>query len=413
MGAAERMTVPLRDIRPSGQNPRRDFGDIGALAETIRATGGEPVNPPVLVRDGNVFRIVDGERRYRALVKIYGKDSDRGVAALVYDALDDANEAVAMMATDDKRQLAEEERARGVQQMLLLGVDAERVAAASRATRGQVAAARMMAPLVPVGAQVTLDQMLAASELPEGDAERVLGARDWRWVLSDIKERDRKAKRSAQVRAALERAGVAVADAPADGMVLAKTVYDYSGVKISDITSAARRLPEGGAAVPVAHGVELWVPEGAALAPVPGEGGAEADAERERLIAAADDLRGRAVRFALCGDWGYAPEVADAARARRTPLDYWDQRLAEEFGLGGELEERAGADAAGGWEMRRALLAAARDVEAPRSSQGEALRRWAEKALDAVSLLAAAGLDTSSEVDRRLVRELVSIADGE
>ena len=413
MGAAERMTVPLRDIRPSGQNPRRDFGDIGALAETIRATGGEPVNPPVLVRDGNVFRIVDGERRYRALVKIYGKDSDRGVAALVYDALDDANEAVAMMATDDKRQLAEEERARGVQQMLLLGVDTERVAAASRATRGQVAAARMMAPLVPEGAQVTLDQMLAASELPEGDAERVLRASNWRWELADIKERDRKEKRAAQLRAALKRAGVTVADAAAEGMVLADTVYYYSGRKVSDYTEAARRLPEGGAAVVAEAGVELWVPEGAALAPAAGEGGSDADPALERRRAAADDLRGRAVRFALCGDWGYAPEVADAARARRTPLDYWDRKIAGEFGLDGELEGLAGSDGTGNWEMRLALLAAARDVEAPRSSQGEALRRWAEKALDAVSLLAAAGLDTSSEVDRRLVRELVAVADGE
>ena len=410
MGAAERMTVPLRDIRPSGQNPRRDFGDIGALAETIRATGGEPVNPPVLVRDGNVFRIVDGERRYRSLVKIYGKGSDRGVAALVYDALDDANEAVAMMATDDKRQLAEEERARGVQQMLLLGVDTERVAAASRATRGQVAAARMMAPLVPEGAQVTLDQMLAASELPEGDAERVLGASNWRWELADIRERDRKEKRAAQLRAALERAGVAVAEAAPEGMVLADTVYDYSGRKVSDFSDASRRLPEGGAAVVTGGGVELWVPVGSALAPT---GAAEDDPEAERRRAAADDLRGRAVRFALCGDWGYAPEVADAARARRTPLDYWDQKLAGEFGLGGELEERAGSDGTGAWEMRRALLDAARAVEAPRSLKGDALRKAAAEVLEAVSLLAAAGLDTSSEADRRLVRELVAMADGD
>lgn len=61
-----RERVSLADIRPSKENPRSDFGDIAALADSIRATGNEPVNPPVVVRDGNVYRIVDGERRYRA-----------------------------------------------------------------------------------------------------------------------------------------------------------------------------------------------------------------------------------------------------------------------------------------------------------------------------------------------------------
>lgn len=53
----EKRAVRLGDIRPSGQNPREDFGDIGALARSIEATGGEPLNPPVVVADGNVFRI--------------------------------------------------------------------------------------------------------------------------------------------------------------------------------------------------------------------------------------------------------------------------------------------------------------------------------------------------------------------
>lgn len=69
----EKKSVRLGDIRPSGQNPREDFGDIGALARSIEATGGEPLNPPVVVADGNVYRIVDGERRYRALSSIYGE----------------------------------------------------------------------------------------------------------------------------------------------------------------------------------------------------------------------------------------------------------------------------------------------------------------------------------------------------
>lgn len=102
----EKRQVRLGDIRPSEQNPREDFGDIGALARSIEATGGEPLNPPVVVADGNVFRIVDGERRYRALSSIYGED--REVSALVADTMDEANELVAMLATDDKRHLTED-----------------------------------------------------------------------------------------------------------------------------------------------------------------------------------------------------------------------------------------------------------------------------------------------------------------
>ena len=84
----EKRQVRLGDIRPSEQNPREDFGDIGALARSIEATGGEPLNPPVVVADGNVYRIVDGERRYRALSSIYGED--REVSALVADTMDEA-----------------------------------------------------------------------------------------------------------------------------------------------------------------------------------------------------------------------------------------------------------------------------------------------------------------------------------
>ena len=172
----EKKSVRLGDIRPSEQNPREDFGDIGALARSIEATGGEPLNPPVVVADGNVYRIVDGERRYRALSSIYGED--REVSALVADTMDEANELVAMLATDDKRQLTEAERARGVQQMLVLGVDEQRIERASRATAGQIRAARRLRGSIE-GRQVTLEQLEAASAFDdEKDIEAVLAAGD-------------------------------------------------------------------------------------------------------------------------------------------------------------------------------------------------------------------------------------------
>lgn len=212
----EKKSVRLGDIRPSGQNPREDFGDIGALARSIEATGGEPLNPPVVVADGNVFRIVDGERRYRALSSIYGED--REVSALVADTMDEANELVAMLATDDKRQLTEAERARGVQQMLVLGVDEQRIERASRATAGQIRAARRLRGSIE-GRQVTLEQLEAASAFDdERDVEAVLAAGDgWAGKADQIRRRNERDEAKAEDYDAFGDAAIPVVTERPDG----------------------------------------------------------------------------------------------------------------------------------------------------------------------------------------------------
>lgn len=214
----EKRTVRLGDIRPSEQNPREDFGDIGALARSIEATGGEPLNPPVVVADGNVFRIVDGERRYRALSSIYGED--REVSALVAESMDEANELVAMLATDDKRQLTETERARGVQQMLVLGVDEQRIERASRATARQIRAARRLRGSIE-GRQVTLEQLEAASAFDdEKDVEAVLAAGEgWADKADRIRRRIEREEAKAEDYDAFGDAGIPVAKEKPEGFV--------------------------------------------------------------------------------------------------------------------------------------------------------------------------------------------------
>lgn len=215
----EKRQVRLGDIRPSGQNPREDFGDIGALARSIEATGGEPLNPPVVVADGNVFRIVDGERRYRALSSIYGED--REVSALVAESMDEANELVAMLATDDKRQLTEAERARGVQQMLVLGIDEQRIERASRATAGQIRAARKLRGRIDAGVQVTLEQLEAASAFDdEKDVEAVLAAGDgWAGKADQIRRRNEREEAKAEDYDAFGDAGIPVVKEKPEGFV--------------------------------------------------------------------------------------------------------------------------------------------------------------------------------------------------
>ena len=215
----EKRQVRLGDIRPSEQNPRENFGDIGALARSIEATGGEPLNPPVVVADGNVYRIVDGERRYRALSSIYGED--REVSALVADTMDETNELVAMLATDDKIQLTEAERARGVQQMLVLGIDEQRIERASRATAGQIRAARKLRGRIDAGAQVTLEQLEAASAFDdEKDIEAVLAAGyGWAGKADSIRRRNEREEAKAEDYDAFGDAGIPVVKEQPDGFV--------------------------------------------------------------------------------------------------------------------------------------------------------------------------------------------------
>lgn len=172
MGNSFKLTILLSEIEP-GNNPRKDFGDIDALAATIEATGGQPVNPLIVVRDGNKFRLVDGERRYRAMVKLHGKDGM--VDALCFGDYDEAQEAVAMIATDDKMQLSEAERAQGFQQMMLLGVESRTIAKAMHRKTADIAAARAVAKEAP--AQATIDQMICAAQFDsEEDRAAVLAA---------------------------------------------------------------------------------------------------------------------------------------------------------------------------------------------------------------------------------------------
>lgn len=410
---ALRAFVPLCDIRPSETNPRRDFGDIHALAETIRATGGEPVNPPVLVRDGRVCRIVDGERRYRALCEIYGKDSTHPVRALVYEELERANESVAMLATDDKRQLSEEERARGVQQMLLLGVDEGRIARASRATAGQVGAVRRLAGKVPEGVQPTLEQFLAADELGGEDAERVLASTSWRLEVSNIRERRRSEEKVAKIRRRLESLGVEVVDEAPEGTVRLEDVWDPSPKTASELAS---RMPEGAVAVLAMSPVRLaaFGPQGSAMAP---RGPEVADPDLLREGAAVADLMGRALRFVILGEGAVLMACEEAVRLACDRREKWARDRARNpyaRDLSSELEEMPGnCGSPSLYEVRAALVEEICSHLWFRRAgwmTGKDLSGCARDFLDAADLLAAAGMRPEGD-DTWLSERLFDLAE--
>ena len=309
----EKRAVRLGDIRPSGQNPREDFGDIGALARSIEATGGEPLNPPVVVADGNVYRIVDGERRYRALSSIYGED--REVSALVADTMDEANELVAMLATDDKRQLTEAERARGVQQMLVLGIDEQRIERASRATAGQIRAARKLRGRIDAGVQVTLEQLEAASAFDdEKDVEAVLAAGDgWAGKADGIRRRIEREEAKAEDYDAFGDAGIPVVKEKPEGFVYTNW---------ANFGDAAKKLEgkdvTGFVAVMADRYWELYKPDdrsGAEPEKTEEEIRAEQEAEREEV--ALKDLYRRMVGFITSGAFTMPDDLKRLVRENR------------------------------------------------------------------------------------------------
>lgn len=310
----EKKSVRLGDIRPSGQNPREDFGDIGALARSIEATGGEPLNPPVVVADGNVYRIVDGERRYRALSSLYGED--REVSALVADTMDEANEIVAMLATDDKRQLTEAERARGVQQMLVLGVDEQRIERASRATAGQIRAARRLRGRIDAGVQVTLEQLEAASAFDdERDIEAVLAAGDgWAGKADQIRRRNEREEAKAEDYDAFGDAGIPVVKEKPEGF----NYTDWVNVGLAAEKLEGKEFAAGTVAVWKGSYWDLYEPDdGSGAGPEKTEEEIRAEQEAAREKAALDGLYRSLIGFVASGSFSMSRDLMMCVRTGR------------------------------------------------------------------------------------------------
>lgn len=395
----EKRAVRLGDIRPSGQNPREDFGDIGALARSIEATGGEPLNPLVIVADGNVFRIVDGERRYRALSSLYGED--REVSALVADTMDEANELVAMLATDDKRQLTEAERARGVQQMLVLGVDEQRIERASRATAGQIRAARRLRGSIE-GRQVTLEQLEAASAFDdEKDVEAVLAAGDgWAGKADQIRRRIEREEAKAEDYDAFGDAGIPVVKEKPDGF----NYTDWVNVGLAAEKLEGKEFAAGTVAVWKGSYWDLYEPDdGSGAEPEKTEEEIRAEQEAAREKAALEGLYRSLIGFVASGSFSMSRDLMMCVRTGR------EDPVALLMAMGGdsnpENEERFGlvrdefarnlkACRPSEYEVGCWLMAAAKDM-------AQLNNRWggddAEAWLDHYDIFCSAGFEPGEE----------------
>ncbi len=161
--------VKLADIRPDENNPRKEFDGLEELVEQFKHTPdrpNEPFTPLIVVKDGNIYRIVDGERRYRAL--LLGKKVD-AVLCNVADTFEEAHSVAMMLATDNKAPLTDEERSRGVQTMICLGVDYESVDTLGKLEAGTASkikaalSSRRNHEVVPI--QANMDDLIEIAEI--------------------------------------------------------------------------------------------------------------------------------------------------------------------------------------------------------------------------------------------------------
>jgi hypothetical protein len=167
--------VKTADVYPDPSNPRVKMTGIQEMADSFALNAGEPFTPPLLRRDGGIYYIVDGERRWNALKA--AKTTE--FTATVCDSLDEANAMLAMLATDDKQPLSNLERSRGVQQMLTLGIDPDMAAKAARIDAQKVYKVIKAQAIVDDAAEdMTLDRLCWIGEHEDYTAEELAKVRD-------------------------------------------------------------------------------------------------------------------------------------------------------------------------------------------------------------------------------------------
>lgn len=231
--------VPISKLRPNKDNVRKEFGDLDAFAAEFDDNPvypGEPWQPLIVYRDANVFRIVDGERRYRAMKKA-GKVKECN--AYVFDTMDDAVAVLVMLDTNSKQLLNENEFSFGLQMALILGIPEERVDVRA-GSKVSAAVKRQIARQGGKAAQMSIEQMIAADEYADDPEayERIVKADSHAWYAEyrtlkrKREEAQNKAKTLQAATDAVEAYGLQVVEKPPKGAILERTLYGSDASEI-------------------------------------------------------------------------------------------------------------------------------------------------------------------------------------
>lgn len=234
-------TVSIEDVFPvedtyGNQYLSRDYS-LKANQDYVRdlaasfGPDGQPDEPPVLVRDGGIFRIKSGNSRIMAMREI-GTKSFRAII----DERDTPKSLVeAAIRTDTKKTYEPIERSRYEQQLFLFGPDEYVAEVTGRSVEHVKKARRIREAVEDAADDMTIERMIALADF-EDDTEayqKIVNASEseWRRLVDDLaRERQRKQTRAAII-AALEARGVT-------------EIEDSTGMKYLGAIPIASSIPE-------------------------------------------------------------------------------------------------------------------------------------------------------------------------
>lgn len=285
--------------------------------------------------------------------------------------------------------------------MLVLGIDEQRIERASRATAGQIRAARKLRGSIE-GRQVTLDQLEAASAFDdEKDVEAVLAAGDgWAGKADSIRRRVEREEAKAEDYDAFGDAGIPVVKEQPEGF----NYTDWVNVGLAAQKLEGKEFAAGTVAVWKGSYWDLYEPDdGSGAAPEKTEEEIRAEQEAAREEAALEGLYRSLIGFVASGAFAMSKDLMMKARVGRAdppallPAMGSDRRVENEERFGLVREEfarnlkacRPSEYEAGCW-----LMAAAKDM-------AQLNNRWggddAEAWLDHYDIFCSVGFEPGEE----------------
>ena len=173
-------TLPLNEIEPNREQPRKDFDKekLEALAESIKEHG--IVQPLIVVKDEGYYKIVAGERRWRA-ARIAGL---KEVPVIIREYSDAQIEEIALVENLQREDLNPIEEAFGYKQLMdKFGITQEQVSQKIGKSRPYIANALRLIRLPAV-----IQEYLKEGWLSVGHAKVLLGMNDEKKMVEIAKE---------------------------------------------------------------------------------------------------------------------------------------------------------------------------------------------------------------------------------
>ena len=194
--------VPLYQLEPHPDNPRKDLGDLSELVESIKANGIMQNLTAVPGETVGMFRVIIGHRRMAA-AKLAGLTE----VPCVLSTMDKKEQMVTMLAENMQRSdLTPYEQAWGFQQMSLLGCGVDEIAEKSGFSKATVKRRLEIAKLDPELLQlVTTERQISLGDLDRlaeiNDVElrnkalASIGTGNFNWKIQQAKKEELANKR--------------------------------------------------------------------------------------------------------------------------------------------------------------------------------------------------------------------------